>query len=88
MINLQKEIVLQAIEKEEFYIADRHNQKETISRSINTEFGCIDIKVALYFSDDLESVVDVWCEELIIFDEEGEEIYLEITDNEIKEVLI
>jgi len=82
-----KELILKEIQKLDFSIDNVHKSFELVVKEFNTEFGCGNLEVKLNFSQDLTRKLEpeiIWFE---MFDNSGNTVDTNITDEEILENL-
>jgi uncharacterized membrane-anchored protein YhcB (DUF1043 family) len=78
-----KNKILKELNKLNFNVDNRHNEFEVVSKEIETKFGWIDISIKFHFSKSLEFIKSVSVDYFNLFDNLGNEIYINISDKEI-----
>ena len=81
-----KELILAELAKLDFSVDNRHKRIEVVSKEFITEFGCGTLDLQFKFTPSLEEIesVDVYWFEM--YDNSGDDIDTDLSDEEILEV--
>ena len=82
-IGKSKDDILEALKDITFSFDSRHHYTDEDSRELTNDFFYLDVKIKVWFSEDLEDIIDKKVLDFGVYDYSGDEIDNCITNEEI-----